>query len=165
MSSSDGIGLNIEQLECHIVVSVSYCDCDQFYVVTLCTLPSHTVWEVNLCQWLVEYWSVMLHDPVVVSGAFACCPSAERLCSEDSINQSNCVKSLSVEDMTKLVTQSVTSAFGGPAVDVLVTYLVSKLRDEVVAPVLDSCPKLRRVSIKRCFCDGTFSLCKDAFWM
>ena len=151
MASGDCIGLNVEQLGCHIVVSVSYCDSDEFHVVTLCTLSSRAGWEAELCQWLVEYWSVMLQDPVVVGGAFACFPATEHVCNEDSAKQSICVKSLTVEDLTKLVTQSITSAFGGPAVDVLVTYLVSKLRDEVVAPALDACPKLRRVSELRCF--------------
>ena len=65
----------------------------------------------------------------------------------ESSRNAICVKSVLLEDKTKLVSNSVMGAFGGQAIDALVTFLVTKLRDEVVHAALTNCPMLLRVSI------------------
>ena len=148
MASSDCVGLNVEQLGCHMVVSLVVCEDEKVQVMTLCTVPCNAGWELRLAEWLADYWSVIVDDPHIVGGAYSCFPLVGELRDPDSARSAICVKSVLLEDITKLVSNSVVGAFGGQAIDVLVTFLVTKLRDEVVHPALTNCPTLLRVSIQ-----------------
>ena len=152
MSRSEWIGLNVEQFGCHVVMSVVSCVEEQLQVVTLCSVSCNAGWDLRLANWIADYWSVMVTDPVVLGGAYAVYPALGGLCQTDSIEKTICVSSLVLEDMTKLITRTVASAFGGQEIDVLVTFLATKLRDEIVDPVLVDCPILMRVSMELFLC-------------
>ena len=145
LASSKWIGLNIERQGCDIVCSACWCDSEEMKVAVLFVVPARGGWPFQVAKWLVDYWSVMLGEPVPVGGVFVCFRQLSELLKNDlgvcSIN----VEPVEIEGVAKAIRRAVVDEFGGQSIMVLLNFLVTNLRDEVASPILADCPFLLKV--------------------
>ena len=103
-------------------------------------------WAFSVAKWLVNYWCVMLGEPVPLGGSFRCFSQlGDLLRNSDGVESIN-MTSVVVEDVAKLMRKLVVDEFGGQTINAILNYLLTHLRDEVSSPVLLESPALLRVS-------------------
>ena len=64
------LGISIERVGCHIVCSLSWCSAGKLRVVTLFSVMSRSDWGSRVAKWILEYWSVMLGEPIAIGGVY-----------------------------------------------------------------------------------------------
>ena len=146
VSGVDFIGFHVERLGTDYVSSVTYCDGEGPHTITMFMVPMRLGWEGQLCKWIVDLWSVLLEDPVVVGGCYSDFPQVSGLLWQESGRSGICLRPIVIQTVTKFITASVVAVFGGQDIVVVMNYFVSRLRDYVADPLIADCPNLLRVS-------------------
>ena len=141
------VSVNVERRGCQIIGIACWCDDGRICSSVLFCVPCRPGWAFTVTKWLVNYWSVMLGEPVPLGGSFQCFKQLSELLRSSSGVVGVNVEIVTVEQVAKLMRKLVVDEFGGQTINAILNFLLTNLRDEASSPVLLESPNLLRVSL------------------